>query len=75
MHVPLRYTEAKSLPLTCLKTPPPAGGFAMIGCRLSRERILTFASLTESSNSIFNPLYVSHNGTCICFVVVVVVFD
>ena len=25
MHVPLRYTKAKSLHLTCLKTPPPAG--------------------------------------------------
>ena len=27
----------------------------MIGCRLSRERILTFASLAESSNSVFRP--------------------
>ena len=54
----LRYTEAKSLHLglTCLKTLPPACGFAMIGCRLSRERILlTFASLAESSSSIFSP--------------------
>ena len=51
MHVPL----LELLYLTCLKTLPSAGGFAMIGCRLSRGRILTFASLTESTNLIFRP--------------------
>ena len=43
------------LHLSCLKTPLPAGGFAMIGGRLSRERILTFVSFAESSSSIFSP--------------------
>ena len=42
--------------LACLKNPPSAGGLAMIGCPLLCERILTFASLAESSNSIFRPL-------------------
>ena len=51
MHVPL----LESLHLKCLKTPPPACTFAKIGCLLSRERILMFASLPESSNSIFRP--------------------
>ena len=31
------------------KNSPPSGKFAMIGCRLMRERKLTFASLAESS--------------------------
>ena len=52
MHVPLRYTKARSLHLACLKTPPTARGFAMIGCRLSCHWILTFTSLAESSSSI-----------------------
>ena len=52
MYVPL----LESLHLKCLKPSPQAGGFAMImiGCRLSRERILTFASSTENFNSIFS---------------------
>ena len=50
MHVPLRYTKARSLHLACLKTPPTARGFAMIGCRLSSHWILTFTSLAESSS-------------------------
>ena len=37
------------------KNLPPGGKFAMIGCRLMRERILTLASLAESSSSIFSP--------------------
>ena len=53
MHVPLCYTKARSLHLGCLKTPPTARSFAMIGCRLSRHWILTFTSLDESSSSIF----------------------
>ena len=53
MHVPLRYTKARSLHLACLKTPPTARGFAIIGCRLSRHWILTFTSLAESSSTIF----------------------
>ena len=52
MHVPLRKTKARSLHLACLKTPPTARGFAMIGCRLSSHWILTFTSLAESSSSI-----------------------
>ena len=37
VHVPLLYTEAKLLDLTCLKkNPPSAVCFAMIGCRLLR---------------------------------------
>ena len=52
VHVPLRYTKARSLHLACLKTPPTARGFAMIGCRLSSHWILTFTSLAESSSSI-----------------------
>ena len=44
-----------ALHLMRLKTSPPAGGFAMIGCWQSRERILMFASLAESSSSIFIP--------------------
>ena len=55
--------------LTFLKSPPPAGGFAVIGYRmsffLSRERILTFASLAESSSSIFNPCIVTLTITLI----------
>ena len=34
VHVPLRYTKARSLHLACLKTPPTSRGFAMIGCRV-----------------------------------------
>ena len=64
VHVPLRYTKARSLHLACLKTPPTARGFAMIGCRLSRHRILMFTSLAESSNPIFKPslyqMYIAH---------------
>ena len=41
LQVPLRYTNVKSHQLTCLKTPP----------QMVHERILTFASLPESSNS------------------------
>ena len=52
VHVPLLYTKARSLHLACLKTPPTARGFAMIGCRLSLHWILTFTSLAESSSSI-----------------------
>ena len=52
VHVPLRYTKARSLHLACLKTPPTARGFAIIGCRLSCHWILTFTSLAESSSSI-----------------------
>ena len=62
MHVPqqqitqsLLYMYRYSSDLMCLKTPPPAGGFAMIGYGLSHERIMMFASLAESSNSIFRP--------------------
>ena len=54
VHVPLRYTKARSLHLACLKTLPTARGFAMIGCRLSRHWILTFTSLAESSSTIFH---------------------
>ena len=53
MHVPLCYTKARSLHLACLKTPSTARGFAMIDCRLSCHRILTFTSLAESSRTIF----------------------
>ena len=59
MHVPL----LEALHLTCLKTPPQASDFSMIGCRLSRERIVTLASLAESSNSIVNP----SNLVCIVY--------
>ena len=52
VHVPLRYTKARSLHLACLKTPPTARGFAMIGCRLSSHWKLTFTSLAESFSSI-----------------------
>ena len=52
VHVPLRYTKARSLHLACLKTPPTARGFAMIGCRLLCLWILTFTSLAKSSSSI-----------------------
>ena len=38
------------------KNPSPAAGFADIGWLLSRERILTFASLDKRSSSFFTPL-------------------
>ena len=61
VHVPLRYTKARSLHLACLKTPPTARGFAMIGCRLSCHRILTFTSLAESSSTIVtSSTFLSH---------------
>ena len=50
MHIPF----PESLHLKCLKTPPPANGFTMIGCRLSRNRILSFASLTVTDSSSSN---------------------
>ena len=45
----------ESLHLRFLKTLPRVGSFAMIGCRLSRERIPMFASLPENSYSFFSP--------------------
>ena len=64
VHVPLRYAKARSLHLACLKTPPTARGFAMIGCRLSSHWILTFTSLAESSSSIVTTsILVSANHT------------
>ena len=58
VHLLLSYTKAKLLHLVCLKTPTPNGGLIMIGSWLSRERILTFASLTESSMQLnLHPLY------------------
>ena len=58
VHVRLRKanTKVKSLHLTSLKTSPPAGGFSMIGCQLSRVRILTSASFAEISAQSLVPL-------------------
>ena len=58
MHVLL----LESLHMTCLKNPPPAGGFATIGCRLSRARIPVFVSIAETSSSIVSPYTLNKNN-------------
>ena len=48
VHKPVTWVATSDV----FKTPPPAGDYAMIGCRLSHVRILTFASFAENSSSI-----------------------